>query len=188
MLNLEVYHVSKEAVFCTYRLDLGRITIRNEQAPQETQTSFGRQDRALLSLRIGDIVPLDVARRLRSRDALVVQGVVSNMAYSPDTVTTEIGSGKAVGLVSRSLIDEQGRIVAVSNDEVPTPSYPLEALAAGEEGVVVANNAGRDVQLVSSSGKAGLDAAVTDALKQRRLRGLPFFTGQHRVQFEVLKR
>jgi hypothetical protein len=186
VLNLDVAKVTKEAVICRYRIDYGTITIRNQQ-PAAATTRVETQ--ANLSLRIGDVVPLEVARRLRMGDVVVVKGVVTKCNYPPGgEVNLEIGEARIVALVSLFWTNEYERTYRSHFGDVSvTPHFPSEALAAGEEGEVVFEVVEWNSKLDSSSGNASLDAAVASKMQSNSGGGRPR-QGRHRFKFEILSR
>jgi hypothetical protein len=184
-LNLKVVKVTKEAVICD-SLQFGRIAVRNEQEPASSpppQQSLGNT----VALRIGDVVPLDLARRLRAGDMLVLDGVVAASDYQPGrAMELIVGRGRPSALVSRSYTGDSGEINNL-DQYVDTPHYPPEALNAQAGGLAVVTVAPKKMVLATSAGNSLLDDAVMKAM-QRIENNKHLFPGEHRFHFTILQR
>lgn len=190
LLNMQVAQVTKEAVICN-PLIAGRMTIRNEQEPAAAVQERGLNS---IALRIGDVVPLEVARGLRARDTLVVRGDVATVnGQSGRIAELAIGKAQAIAVVSRSYASDGSETQfarASRNNEhlIPTPRYPADALAAGVDGRAVVHVANEKLTLASSAGNSLLDAAAMQAMQRHGSRSWQQFPGEHQFTFRILGR
>ena len=184
-LNLKVVKVTKEAVLCE-ALQFGQTAVRNEREPAAAplpQTSLGNT----IALRIGDVAPLDLARRLRSGDTLVLQGVVAEIHYEPRRpLELVIGRGQPTAVVFRSYTGDRGDLNNL-DQYVQTPHYPPDALNAHAGGLAIVKVAPEKMTLATSAGNPLLDAAVMHAMK-RIEDNTHLFPGEHRFTFTILQR
>jgi hypothetical protein len=184
-LNLKVVQITKEAVVCDSP-QFGRIAVRNTQeppAPPSPQTPTGNNT----ALRIGDVVPLDLARRLRAGDMLVLGGIVSAIDYRPARpLELIIARGRPAAVVSRSYTPDRGDLNNLDH-YVQTPHYPPEALNAQAGGLAIVTVAPKKMVLATSAGNSLLDDAVMKAM--RRIEdNKHLFPGEHRFHFTILQR
>jgi hypothetical protein len=184
-LNLKVVKVTKEAVICD-SLQFGRIAVRNEQeppVPPPPQGPIGNNT----ALRIGDVVPLELARRLRAGDMLVLDGIVAASDYQPGrAMELIVGRGRPSAVVSRSYTGGRGDLNNL-DQYVETPHYPPEALNARAGGLAIVTVAPKKMVLATSAGNSMLDDAVMKAM--RRIEdNKHLFPGEHRFHFTILQR
>jgi hypothetical protein len=192
VLSLEVQRVTKEAVECGRPAT--RSTFRNEQEPavaSEDQSSRSNRS-SRVALRIGDIVPLELARRLRQSDVVVVKGVVEACGFEPgEAIMLAVAQSQIVATVScstpRTLPGLPEPYSESFRRQLRTPHYPTEALAGGAAGQAVVKVGDGKVTLSRSAGNAVLDNAVMSAFDQIRRQGSAF-QGEHQFTFTILRR
>jgi hypothetical protein len=183
LLNLTVDHVTKEAVHCRVSNALGVIAVVNEQPSPDVK----RRDSSdyLMPLAIGDVISLDVARRLRAGNVLVVRGKVDQIVSDGRTLNLIVSRSQAAALVSREFTDDQGRTWNMGNEpDLRTPHYPAEAIVAKSSGTIEVLATNRKIEVISGTGSQRLDDAVKQALATTSAGAR--FPGKHRVAFELL--
>jgi hypothetical protein len=182
-LSLRVVSVTKEQVSCQASY-VGQVTVRNQQQPIVSRQP--PSDLGQVALRIGDVVPLDVARALRGGDTVVVNGTVATSNYEPGGrgIQLAIERSGVVAVVSRRFAGTRARN-ARGDDLMPVPDYPIEALVAGAAGVAVVAVEDNKVALASGTGNPVLDHAVLTTMK-RMEDNTHLFIGEHRFAFTIL--
>ena len=157
VLSLRVVSVTKEQVNCQASY-VGQVTVRNQQPPVVSRRP---SDLGQVALRIGDVVPLDVARTLRGGDTVVVNGTVATSSYVEQGrgIQLAIERSAVVAVVSRTFTGTRARSER-GDDLMLVPDYPIEALVAGADGVAVVKVAQNKVALTSGTGNPLLDEAV----------------------------
>jgi hypothetical protein len=190
LLNMQVARVTKEAVICN-PLIAGRMTIRNEQEPAAAVQERGLNN---IALRVGDVVPLEVARGLRAHDTLVVRGGVASVNGQLGLVgDLAIAKAQAIAVVSRSYASDASETQYARDSRnraelMPTPRYPAGALAAGADGRAVFQVADAKLTLTSSAGNSLLDDAAMQAMQRHGSRSWQQFPGEHQFTFRILGR
>lgn len=193
VLDLEVVKVTKDGVLCR-GFPTGGVSIRNAQAPLPVPESSGNGG---FVLRIGDVVPLDVARRLRAGDQLVVRGTVATSRFRDrGGVELVVGDAKTVAVVGRVFEPKRADLASappygISDEQrrqlMAVPSYPANALASGAAGEAVFTVLGDKVAVTQSAGNSALDEVAQQAM-QRLGRNRELFQGNHRFRFDILAR
>jgi hypothetical protein len=191
VLSLEVERITKEAVECK-RL-FGALVVRNEQppaAPAERLPGRGRggASPAEVTLRIGDVIPLEAARNLRKGDMLVVQGLAATTVFQPGkAIALEVSKARAVATVTREHSRPRIGYYSPVSENLRPPPYPTAALMAGEDGQAIVKVArGGELSLARSSGNPLLDDAVLKVMQPIRFDGSS--VGEYRFTFAILQR
>jgi hypothetical protein len=191
LLDLEVVKVTKDGVLCN-RFSTGGLSIRNAQAPLSLPEGSGSG----MMLRIGDVVPLDVARRLRSGDQLVVRGIVTtSRLLDRGGVELVVGDAKTAAVVGRVFEPRRGDLATMPygipdqqrRQLMAVPRYPADALASGAAGEAIFTVLGDKVAVTQSAGHGELDEVAQQAM-QRLGRSREAFQGNHRFRFDIIER
>jgi hypothetical protein len=191
VLNLEVTQVTKEAVICE-SLRTGLVTIRSGQEPVVPRRDSSA---VAIGLRVGDVIPLEVARRLREGDQIAVRGVVAASEYQPTgPLKLAIAKARAVAVVARTYSRGGGEFTAIASagpavnykQLLKTPVYPAAAVSVGADGEAVVTVADQKLSLAKSAGNPWLDEAVMQAM-QRLRNNTHMFPGEHRFTFTILR-
>lgn len=183
LLNLVVHQVTKESVWCRVSHAHGALAVRNKLPSANVKRSDPSY--YLIPLAIGDVVPLDVAQRLRAGNVLVVSGKVDMIASDGSTMQLEVGQARIAALVSREFTDDQGRTWNMGNEpDLRTPHYPAEAVVAKSSGTIEVLATNRKIEVISGTGSQQLDDAVKQALATTSAGAR--FPGKHRFAFELL--
>jgi hypothetical protein len=182
VLSLRVASVTQEQVIC-HAPSVSQVTVQNQQQPLASRQP---SDQGQVALRIGDVVPLDVARTLREGDTVVVDGkVVTSNFVLRGGLRLSIEHSGVVAVVSRSFAGNRTR--GQLNDFIPVPDYPIEALVSGADGEAVVKVAQDKVSLTRGTGNFRLDETVLNSMK-RLENNTHLFPGEHRFRFEILAR
>jgi hypothetical protein len=100
LLHVQVSQVTKKAVLCAPPVGFRGISVSHAR---ESPARIEGPDVGL-TLRIGDVVPLDVARRLRAGDQLVLRGQVESCGYQSEAggLHLAVGKGEVTAVVART--------------------------------------------------------------------------------------
>ncbi|MCU0876491.1 MAG: hypothetical protein MUF06_01685 [Pirellulaceae bacterium] len=182
-LNLVVDHVTTENVLCRISHAWGAVSFSSEH---DSKNETGESSSYYLTpLAIGDVVPLEVARRLRVGNVLVVTGKIDQINSDGRSMLLQIGQTRAVALVAREFLNDPWRnFNAGDNPDLRTPYYPDEALVSNSSGTIVLIATNSDMAVLSTTGNEYLNETAKLAFAGNNAG--PIYSGKHRFTFELL--
>ena len=138
----------------------------------------------LTPLAIGDVVPLEVARRLRVGNVLVVTGKIDQINSDGRNMLLQIDQTRAAALVAREYLNDPWQVFNVGDrSDLRTPHYPDEALVTNSSGTIVLLATENDLVVHSSTGIDYLNESAKQAFAGTNAGGI--YPGKHRFTFEM---